>query len=165
MKKNILLCLMILFQSCAPTLLVDKADLAKIPKGSTKVVAYSPYSADEAFGIVSKNLAQYGCPVKSNKESMQVICDGKSVEGGTVIKAMAYIEPDGDSSKVTFSGEWGLDAQGQVMMSAFTGVNGVSGSSKIQWDGIAGTKPCIAYQNLILMARTIPNSRVKYSKN
>ncbi|MCF2442607.1 hypothetical protein L0657_01465 [Dyadobacter sp. CY345] len=80
---------------------------------------------------------------------MQIICDGKSVEGGTQLKAMAFTEEEGDSSKVTFSGKWGLDATGQIGMMAFSGMGGLSGRNKIVWEGVKGTKNCIAFQHLV----------------
>lgn len=164
--KKLLLAVALLIQSCAnPTLLVNKEDLQRIPYGSTKVVSMTSLSPDESFSTIAKAFAKSGCPVKSDKTAMQIICDGKSVEGGTQLKALAFFEEDPMGTKVTMSGEWGLDASGQVAMSAFSGSRGmVSATNQIRWEGIKGTKPCIAFQHLILLSLSIPDARMKYEK-
>jgi len=164
MKKIYLLLLLIVAASCTKTILVDQESLKKIPYGSTKVISTSPRPASEVFSLLSKSFAREGCPVKTDKESMQVICDGKSVEGGTTIKAMAYVESDGDGSVVTITGEWGLNANGQLMMSAF-GAHGVSSANKVVWEGLRSTKPCIAFQYMILLTKDIPEGKLSYGKN
>ena len=95
---------------------------------------------------------------------MQVICDGKAIEGGTMLKAMAYVEEVEEGTLVTMSGEWGLDASGQAGFAAITGVGAVTGTNQIVWEGIRASKPCIAFQHLILMSIAIPDSKQKYAK-
>lgn len=150
-------------QSCAPaTVLVNENDLKRVPRGATKVISLADAPADETFSTVAKVFAKSGCPVKTDKESMQIVCDGMSVEGGTMLRALAYVEPTKNGTLVTMSGEWGLNATGQVGMVAFAGANGISGTNKIRWEGLKNTKPCIAFQHLILMSIAIPDSKQRY---
>ncbi|QRQ99755.1 hypothetical protein [Dyadobacter sandarakinus] len=159
----LLITILISFASCSPVLLHSKPELAKIPYGSTKIIASSSKTPDEALSIVSKAFAKEGCPVRTEKEAMQVICEGKSIEGGGMLKALAYIEPRGDSTRITFSGEWGLDATGQAGMSAF-GAHGLSGTNKLKWEGVAATKPCVAFQHLLSFSKEVSESPVKFKK-
>lgn len=159
-----LLALSLLSLSCSPTILVKKDDLRKIPKGSTKVIAETNMSPDDAYSYISKSFAKSGCPVVGSKESMQVICNGKAVEGGTMLKALAFIEPTATGSNVVFSGEWGLSSSGQIFLTSMTRVGGVSSSEKIVWQGVYNTKPCIAFQHLVVMAIDVPSDRIRYEK-
>lgn len=164
MKHAYLLLILFLTASCSPTILVKKDDLRKIPKGSTKVIAETTMSPDEAYNYVSKSFAKSGCPVAGSKESMQVICNGKAVEGGTMLKALAFIEPTKSGSNVILSGEWGLSSSGQIFLTSMTGVGGVGSSEKIVWQGIYNTKPCIAFQHLVVMAIDIPSDVIRYER-
>jgi hypothetical protein len=153
----------ILFTQCAPPMLVNREDLRKVPVGSTKVITKTPLNPDDAFSMIAKNFAKAGCPVISDKTSMQVICNGRAVEGETMLKALAFIEPEGTGSSIIMSGEWGLTASGQAGMSAF-GASGISGTNKVVWEGVFPTKACVAFQHLILMSNNIPNGLVSYAK-
>jgi hypothetical protein len=164
MKCIYLILLSTIIVSCSPIILIKKDDLRKIPKGSTKVIAKTAMPPDEAYAFVLKSFAKYGCPVAGTKESMQVICNGKAIEGGTMLKALAFIEPSDTGSSVVLSGEWGLSAMGQAGFGAFTGIGGMSGTEKIVWEGIYATKSCLAFQHLIVLAIDIPGERIRYER-
>lgn len=153
-----------LLASCTPALIIKKEDLQRVPKGTTKVVAVSDMTADSVFKFVSRSFARSGCPVSASKESMQVVCNGKAVEGGTLMRAMAYIEPHSKGSIVTFTGEWGLNSSGQIFLTSMTGVSGVTGTEQVVWRGIDGTKSAVVFQYLIAYAIDIPNHDISYEK-
>ena len=162
--KLFLLCLgVLLFTRCSAPLTHSKETLRAIPIGSSKIIADSPRSAEEVYSSLAKSFAREGCPVRSEKESMQIICDGKSLEGGTTIKALAFVEQTETGSRTTMSGEWGLSSDGQLMMSAF-GAHGVSAAEKLKWNGIQPTKPCVAFQYMVTLANTVPEAKISYKK-
>lgn len=164
MKLFLLLVLAVLFQSCTPILLVNKEDLKHIPYGATKVISLTPVGAKETAQTLARSFAKSGCPVRFEELSMQVVCDGKPIEGGTSLKVMAYIEEVSEGTLVTMSGEWGLDASGQVGFAAITGLGSVTGTNRIVWEGLKATKPCVAFQHMILMSIAIPESMQRYAK-
>jgi hypothetical protein len=163
MIRYVLFASILAFTSCTKTALLNRDELRSIPKGTKKIIASSSQSPEETYITVSKIFAKNGCPVTSNKESLQVICNGKSVEGGTSLKAMAFIEPSQSGSTITFSGEWGLDGMGQAGMSAF-GAGGISGSNTIIWEGVYPTKSCIAFQHMMMLAKEVSNTELLYEK-
>ena len=149
--------------ACSPTYIVTKDEFSEIPKGSTKVTASVHYSADSLFMVASRVLARNGCPVQSDRTAMQIIGGNKSVEGGTVMNCRVFIEPNGTGSTATFSGEWGLNADGQLMQQALTGTS-TNSMNKISFGGTGTTKPDVAYQYLVKYAKEIPGSIISYAK-
>ena len=107
MKKIIGLSILTAFTliSCSPIILLQQTEFNEIPVGSKMVFVTVDYSKDSLFNRVSKSFARYGCPVKSDKGAMQVLCDGKSVEGGTLMKIQAFVDDEGNGSSVLFSGD------------------------------------------------------------
>lgn len=156
MKKIIGLSILTAFTliSCTPIILLQQTEFNEIPVGSKMVFVTVDYSKDSLFNRVSKSFARYGCPVKSDRGAMQVICDGKSVEGGTLMKLQAFVDDEGNGSSVLFSGDWGLDANGQIAMKAFGGMTMYS-TMPIVFNGRGTTKPDIAFQHMVILAKQL----------
>ena len=156
MKKIIGLSILTAFTliSCTPIILLQQTEFNEIPVGSKMVFVTVNYSKDSLFNRVSKSFARYGCPVKSDRGAMQVICDGKSVEGGTLMKLQAFVDDEGNGSSVLFSGDWGLDANGQIAMKAFGGMTMYS-TMPIVFNGRGTTKPDIAFQHMVILAKQL----------
>ena len=156
MKKIIGLSILTAFTliSCTPIILLQQTEFNEIPVGSKMVFVTVNYSKDSLFNRVSKSFARYGCPVKSDRGAMQVICDGKSVEGGTLMKLQAFVDDEGSGSSVLFSGDWGLDANGQIAMKAFGGMTMYS-TMPIVFNGRGTTKPDIAFQHMVILAKQL----------
>jgi len=156
MKKIIGLSILTAFTliSCTPIILLQQTEFNEIPVGSKMVFVTVDYSKDSLFNRVSKSFARYGCPVKSDKGAMQVLCDGKSVEGGTLMKIQAFVDDEGNGSSVLFSGDWGLDGNGQIAMKAFAGMTMYS-TMPIVFNGRGTTKPDIAFQHMVILAKQL----------
>ncbi len=140
--------------SCTPIILLQQTEFNEIPVGSKMVFVTVDYSKDSLFNRVSKSFARYGCPVKSDKGAMQVLCDGKSVEGGTLMKIQAFVDDEGNGSSVLFSGDWGLDGNGQIAMKAFAGMTMYS-TMPIIFNGRGTTKPDVAFQHMVILAKQL----------
>ena len=140
--------------SCTPIILLQQTEFNEIPVGSKMVFVTVDYSKDSLFNRVSKSFARYGCPVKSDKGAMQVLCDGKSVEGGTLMKIQAFVDDEGNGSSVLFSGDWGLDGNGQIAMKAFAGMTMYS-TMPIVFNGRGTTKPDVAFQHMVILAKQL----------
>lgn len=158
-----LLIITLFFSACSPIFLVSKNDFKQIPRGSKKVIVNVSYGAGSLFNIISKNFAREGCPVQTDKNAMQIYCNGKSIEGGTLLKAMVFVEPTTSGSQATFSGEWGLNQEGQIAMQAFTKTQ-IYATSPIVFEQTGTTKADVAFQHLVLMARQIQAGNISYSK-
>jgi hypothetical protein len=156
MKKIIGLSVLTAFTliSCTPIILLQQTEFNEIPVGSKMVFVTVNYSKDSLFNRVSKSFARYGCPVKSDKGAMQVLCDGKSVEGGTLMKIQAFVDDEGNGSSVLFSGDWGLDGSGQIAMKAFAGMTMYS-TMPIVFNGRGTTKPDVAFQHMVILAKQL----------
>ena len=156
MKKIIGLSILTAFTliSCTPIILLQQTEFNEIPVGSKMVFVTVDYSKDSLFNRVSKSFARYGCPVKSDKGAMQVLCDGKSVEGGTLMKIQAFVDDEGSGSSVLFSGDWGLDGNGQIAMKAFAGMTMYS-TMPIVFNGRGTTKPDVAFQHMVILAKQL----------
>ena len=156
MKKIIGLSILTAFTliSCTPIILLQQTEFNEIPVGSKMVFVTVDYSKDSLFNRVSKSFARYGCPVKSDKGAMQVLCDGKSVEGGTLMKIQAFVDDEGNGSSVLFSGDWGLDGNGQIAMKAFAGMTMYS-TMPIVFNGRGTTKPDVAFQHMVILAKQL----------
>jgi hypothetical protein len=156
MKKIIGLSILTAFTliSCSPIILLQQTEFNEIPVGSKMVFVTVDYSKDSLFNRVSKSFARYGCPVKSDKGAMQVLCDGKSVEGGTLMKIQAFVDDEGSGSSVLFSGDWGLDGNGQIAMKAFAGMTMYS-TMPIVFNGRGTTKPDVAFQHMVILAKQL----------
>ena len=162
MKKIIGLSILTAFTliSCTPIILLQQTEFNEIPVGSKMVFVTVDYSKDSLFNRVSKSFARYGCPVKSDKGAMQVLCDGKSVEGGTLMKIQAFVDDEGNGSSVLFSGDWGLDGNGQIAMKAFAGMTMYS-TMPIVFNGRGTTKPDIAFQHMVILAKQL-DGKISY---
>jgi hypothetical protein len=156
MKKIIGLSVLTAFTliSCTPIILLQQTEFNEIPVGSKMDFVTVNYSKDSLFNRVSKSFARYGCPVKSDKGAMQVLCDGKSVEGGTLMKIQAFVDDEGNGSSVLFSGDWGLDGNGQIAMKAFAGMTMYS-TMPIVFNGRGTTKPDVAFQHMVILAKQL----------
>ena len=156
MKKIIGLSILTAFTliSCTPIILLQQTEFNEIPVGSKSVFITVNYSKDSLFNRVSKSFARYGCPVKSDRAAMQVLCDGKSVEGGTLMKIQAFVDDEGNGSSVLFSGDWGLDGNGQIAMKAFAGMTMYS-TMPIVFNGRGTTKPDVAFQHMVILAKQL----------
>lgn len=160
MKKRLLpICLFLL--SCSPVFLVSRSDFEAIPKGARKVIVTVPYSADSLFSSVAKVLSKDGWPVRLEKTAMQINSDGKSIGNGTVLKPVVYIEDNGSSSKAYFSGQWGLDSKGQIAMEVWTGTQNY-GFQEVVFMKTGTTKPDVAFQKLVFLAKDIPGGVISY---
>ena len=153
------ICLLI---SCSPIILLQQSEFNEIPIGSKSITINVDYGKDSLFNIVSKNFARYGCPTKTDKAAMQILCDGKSVEGGTLMKLKAFVDENGNGSYVTISGDYGLDANGQIAMKAFGGMTMYS-TFPIEFNGRGTTKADVAFQHMVILAKQI-NGKITYSK-
>ncbi len=165
MQKSLLrtVFLIIVLSSCGgPIYKISSKEFHEIPVGSSKVVVLVPVQADSLRSIISSIFARNACPVISDP-SGQVRCDGKSVEGGTLMKVLAFIEPETNGSKATLTALYGLDAQGQAMYQGITGHSNYSTAPAIfQWD--ARKRSDVAFQYMVLMAREIPSANISYQK-
>jgi len=161
MKSSLLLVFLIaIFASCSPIYMVDKAEFNKIPKGTKKIVVASSLSADSLFTAISRSFSREGWVVKSDKGSMQISAEPKSVGSGTSLKPMVFIE----NGSAYYSGEWGLDQEGQLMLQSMTrGANTVA-FSPIVFERSGTTKNDVAFQGLLLLAKKIPDGAISYSK-
>lgn len=164
MKKNIFLVSMIiiLLVGCSPIILIQQTEFNEIPIGSKNIKVELNYSKDSLFNVVSRNFARYGCPVKTDKSAMQILCDGKNVEGGTNMKLKAFVDDNGSGSYVTISGDYGLDANGQIAMKSFAGMTMYS-TFPIVFNGKGTTKADVAFQHMVILAKQL-NGSITYSK-
>jgi hypothetical protein len=78
----------------------------------------------------------------------------KSVEGGTLMKIQAFVDDEGNGSSVLFSGDWGLDGNGQIAMKAFAGMTMYS-TMPIVFNGRGTTKPDVAFQHMVILAKQL----------
>ncbi len=152
----------ILLNGCTTIMLLEQTEFNGIPVGSKSVKVEVSYSKDSLFNVVSRNFARYGCPVKTDKSAMQILCDGKNVEGGTNMKLKAFVDDDGGGSYVTISGDYGLDAGGQIAMKAFGGMTMYS-TFPIEFNGRGTTKADVAFQHMVILAKQL-NGKIIYLK-
>ena len=145
-----------MLQSCG-SYLVDKKEVSQIPKGAKKIVINSNYSSDSLFTIISKSFIREGWIIKSNKSSMQISAESKSVGHGTTLTPVVYIE----GGKAYYSGEWGMDYKGQLMIYSFGGPSQLK-SEPIKFRRAPSTKNDLAFQGLLLLAKKVPNSKITY---
>jgi hypothetical protein len=143
-------------------MLIQQTEFNEIPIGSKSVKVEVSYSKDSLFNVVSRNFARYGCPVKTDKSAMQILCDGKNVEGGTNMKLKAFVDDDGVGSYVTISGDYGLDASGQIALKAFAGTTMYS-TFPIEFNGKGTTKADVAFQHMVILAKQL-NGKISYLK-
>ena len=161
-KYYYFLLLVVINFSCSPIILLQQTEFNEIPIGSKNIIVNVDYGKDSLFNMVSKNFARYGCPTKTDKSAMQILCDGKSVEGGTLMKLKAFVDDSGKGSYVSFSGDFGLDASGQIAMKAFGGMTMYS-TFPIEFNGRGTTKADVAFQHMVILAKQI-NGSITYSK-
>lgn len=154
--------LSILLIGCTPIMLIQQTEFNEIPIGSRSVKVEVSYSKDSLFNVVSRNFARYGCPVKTDKSAMQILCDGKNVEGGTNMKLKAFVDDDGVGSYVTISGDYGLDASGQIALKSFAGMTMYS-TFPIEFNGKGTTKADVAFQHMVILAKQL-NGKISYLK-
>lgn len=146
--------------SCSPIYLVNREAFRKIPYGSKKVVIEARYSADSLFNNVAHIFLREGWAIDADRSLRQIKSNGKSIGYGTYLIPHVYVQPTDFGSVCFISGEWGLDAAGQAAMSAMTGVNGITRTKEIVFDGSPHTKPSVAFQQLILFAENIPGGQI-----
>lgn len=159
------LILLVFVYSCAPSsLLISKDDYKLIPKGSRKVVVDSQLSPDSLLSFCAKALAKDGWPVQSDKTAMQIISLGRSIGRGTFVRPNVFIESTAAGSRAYFSGEWLLDANGQISMQVWTNTSNY-GSTRIVFTKNPTTKTDYAYQKLVLLARRIPDGKITHQQN
>lgn len=164
MKKLYFILFVLALSSCVGTFaLLDQSELQQIPKGSSKVIVTVPMDQNTLLTYVAKQLAREGFPVQTDKLAMQVSTGSKSIEGGATVRIIANVDTVENNSIVTISGEWGLNSEGQAALFAFSGSDMPGVSNKIVNEGaIATTKPGIAFQHMVLIAKSIPNGTITY---
>ncbi len=150
----------ILLNGCTTYMLLEQTEFKGIPVGSKSVKVEVSYSKDSLFNVVSRNFARYGCPVKTDKSAMQILCDGKSVEGGTNMKLKAFVDDNGNGSYVTISGDYGLDASGQIAMNALVG-NTMYSTLPVEFNGKGTTRADISFQHMVILAKQL-NGKISY---
>jgi hypothetical protein len=153
--KHLLLFFVLTTTGCAPVYLIGQPEFNAIPKGSKKVVVHVPYQADSLLVNISKIMLQDGWPLEVDRSIRQITSVGKSVGGGTLMKPHVYVEQVGAESIAYLTGEWGADANGQIMIQAMSGMN-VTGMQQIVFDRVATNKPDLAFQNLVVIGKKIP---------
>lgn len=153
----------IVLYSCSPTYLVSKQEFNEIPKGSKKVIASAKISGDSLFTVVAQIMAKDGWPTQSDRPSMSISSTGKSIGSGTFVKPSIYIENTATGSKAYFSGQWGLDQNGQIVMQAFTNSSNY-GFSEIVFGKTGTSKPDVAFQKLLQLAEQVKGVEVTFSK-
>ncbi|MCF2517134.1 hypothetical protein [Dyadobacter sp. CY351] len=158
MKKALLLFITGALFSCSPIYMVSKSEFQQIPKGTKKIVIQTEMADDSLFTIISKSFSREGWVVKSDKGSMQISAEPKSVGSGTALKPFVFIE----DKKAYYSGEWGLDQKGQLMMQSMVRANTVA-FEPIAFERSGITKNDVAFQGLLLLAKKIPGE-LTYSK-
>jgi len=148
----------ILLNACSPVYLVSKSEFQAIPKGTKKIVVTTTLPQDSLFTIISREFSREGWMVKSDKPSGQISSEGKSVGSGTLLKPFVFIE----GGTAYYSGEWGLDQQGQLMLQSFAKANTVA-LQPIIFEKSGVTKNDVAFQGLLLLAKKVPGD-LSYSK-
>jgi len=153
MKKILLASIIAIgLQSCTPIYLVDKSEFASIPKGTKSIQLKTGFSSDSLFTLISRSFSRDGWVVKSDKGSMQISAEAKSVGSGSSLKPLVYIE----GGSAFYSGEWGLDQQGQLMLQSFAGGKNTIASQPIIFEKSGTSKNDVAFQGLILLAKKVP---------
>lgn len=146
--------------SCSPVYLVNKEDFKEIPYGSKKVIIETGYSADSLFNNVAHIFLRDGWAIDADRTLYQIKSLGKSIGHGTYLIPHVYVQSTNFGSVCFISGEWGLDTNGQIAMSAMTGMNGLSRSNEIVFEGSAVTKPGLAFQQMIIFAQQVPGGKI-----
>lgn len=155
--------LLIFITSCTPTYLVTKQEFNEIPKGSKKVIAEVKYSPDSLFTNIAKIMAKDGWPLQSDRPSMSMSSTGKSIGSGTFLKPAIYIESTASGSKAYFSGQWGLDANGQIVMQSFTNSSNY-GFTEIVFGKTGTSKADVSFQKLLQLAEQLQGVQITFSK-
>jgi len=154
----------LILSSCAGSYtLLHQNDLEQIPEGSSKVVVHVPYDQNKLLTHIAKYFAREGYPVQTDKVAMQVSTGFKSIEGGASVRMIASVDTVENGSRVIISGEWGLNSDGQAAMYAFAGMNMSGTSNKVINEGrLTSTKPGIAFQHMVLAAKSVPAGTITY---
>ena len=152
----------LLLMSCAtPVYLIDKSSYDAIPKNSTKVVASVSYGADSLYNIVERVFSIDGWPITSNRSAMQISSTGKSIGTGTFMKPLVYIESINNGAVAYFSGEVGLDQNGQIMMQVIAGMQ-IQQLNPIVFSGSPTNRTDLGFQKLVKMANEIKDVKITY---
>lgn len=141
--------------------MISKQEFDNIPIRANKVIVTVPYKADSLFGIMAKVLSKNGWPSHSDKTLMQISTDGKSIGSGANVKLAVYIEPNPSGSSAHITGQWGLDAYGQVVLQAAVNQSNYS-FAEIVFDKKGTTKSDMAMQQMVLLAKQVPGGILNY---
>lgn len=163
MKKFLTILIAASFVKCSPTILIDKNEFKAIPKGTSKIVVTVPYDQDSLFTSVAKLFAREGCPVETNKTSMQIYCNGKSVEGGAALKSLVYVDQTATGGRAVFTGQWGLNQEGQVVMKALANTE-IHEFSPVKFEGTGTSKNDVVFQRMLMMAKQVPGGYIRFEK-
>ncbi len=154
------LVVVLIASGCKSSLIIDRSEISDIPGGATQVYAFSPVSADSLFIYTSRLLTQRGWIVREAKASNQISCDPKMVKGGVHIKPLIKIESNDEGSVAIYSGVWSLRPMHQDRID-FIVTQAENRTERITWKGYK-TKPGLAFQNLIMMAKRGPQAQIRY---
>jgi hypothetical protein len=151
----------LLTASCTPILLISESEFNEIPENSTKVVVTTNYSADSLYKTIALILANNGYDVNENKTALQIYTNPKSLERSNSIKCRANITITDAGTLVNFSGDYGLNAEGQMQMQAFTG-RSYEGFLPIKFTKNTSQRADYCFQHLILLAKEIKGGVISY---
>lgn len=92
MKQTILF-LAIICQSCMSSLplVITQAEYQSIPNGTNAIEVTTDLPPDSLYKIILRKYAQAGCPVRGDKEALQIICEGLPTTHSGSIYAIANI--------------------------------------------------------------------------
>lgn len=119
MKK--ILPILVLLQSCISStpLVINTVAYNSIPNGARKITVQTQLQSDSLYKLTIQQYATMGCPIKSNKEAMQVICDGLATTHSGTIYMLSTIS----GSKVITTGQSQLSADQERMVGAISGLH------------------------------------------
>jgi hypothetical protein len=160
MRKLLLLPLLFGF-GCSNSLMIEREEVSKIPAQSPAVIVESRMHSDSLFKWIAVSLDKSGWVVSSSREAGQLSCAGRELAGNVFLKPMIKVEPvAGGGSRAYYMGLWSTRKIEEQEINFWIGPYFQS-PQKITWLGY-NTKPGIAYQHLVKMARKLPSSEVKY---
>lgn len=145
--------------------LLPESEIKQIPLGSRRIIVEVPYEQETLLTHMAKYFSREGFSVQADKIAMQTSTGFKSIEGGATVRMVAAVDTSENGSKVTISGEWGLNNDGQASLWAFGGMPGAYASSSVVYEGrIGSTKAGIAFQHMVLAAKSIPLAKIKFTR-
>lgn len=164
--KPTLLLIAIICQSCMSSLplTISQADYNSIPYGTKAIQINSPLSPDSLFKLISLEYAQIGCPVKSNKEAMQIICDGLPTEHSGTVYALTSLAPTASGTMVKLTATAQISESQANMARAISGMHSYQAEREtVSFLKSSGNKNYF-FQHLVQLANTIPGTKTYLAK-